>query len=310
MATSQHAAVAWLPSTPGVYRFRDRHGRTLYIGRAVDLRRRVRSYWGRLDDRRHLTRMVARIATVEAIACDSEHEAAWLERNLLEVSLPYWNRTAGGQEVPVYIRLDGGARTTGITVVHSRPAGSDGGPASARYFGPYLGGAKVRLAVSGLDRVLPLAYAGDGLDGLARDLARVRGVATTDRGAITTLIRAVLDRQAQAVAVLHDELVRLRDRAAAELAFEFAARLQAELEAVDWVICVQRATAGDERDVDIHGWSDGVLVRFGVRRGRLCTWSQRPSTLAAARRRVDETPAEWRSFARRNAELAARLTAP
>ena len=44
-----------LPATPGVYRFRDERGTVLYIGRAVDLRRRVQSYWGELRDRRHLS---------------------------------------------------------------------------------------------------------------------------------------------------------------------------------------------------------------------------------------------------------------
>src|SRR5262249_56977330 len=78
----QPSARARLPSTPGVYRFRDAGGRVLYLGRAVQLRRRVGSYWTDLGDRSHLAAMVARIARIEAVSCDSEHEAAWLERNL------------------------------------------------------------------------------------------------------------------------------------------------------------------------------------------------------------------------------------
>ena len=85
-----------LPLAPGVYRFRDAAGRVLYVGRAVSLRRRVLSYWGDLGDRPHLSRMVARIASLEAVACDSAHEAAWLERNLLRASLPPWNRSQTG----------------------------------------------------------------------------------------------------------------------------------------------------------------------------------------------------------------------
>jgi excinuclease ABC subunit C len=135
------AAVASLPRAPGVYRFRDRHARVLYIGRAVNLRRRVASYWGHLGSRGHLAPMVARIARVQALVCDSEHEAAWLERNLLEHRLPRWNRTAGGQEVPVYMRLDLRPRSAGLKVVHAT-----GASPGVRYFGPYLGGLKVRLA--------------------------------------------------------------------------------------------------------------------------------------------------------------------
>jgi len=81
-----------LPATAGVYRFRDAVGRALYLGRAGNLRRRVTSYWANLGDRRHLAAMMRWVARVEAVACASEHEAAWLERNLLERHLPPGNR--------------------------------------------------------------------------------------------------------------------------------------------------------------------------------------------------------------------------
>lgn len=65
-----------LPSEPGVYRFRDSTGKVLYIGRATVLRSRVASYWSELGGRSHLAPMVARIARIEAVSCDSVHEAA------------------------------------------------------------------------------------------------------------------------------------------------------------------------------------------------------------------------------------------
>ena len=132
-----------LPRAPGVYRFRDARGRVLYIGRATDLRSRVASYWS-LRDRPHLRRMVAAIHRLEALTCDSVHEAAWLERNLLEERLPRWNRTAGGAEAPVFLRLDPGPARPGL-----RTSYTEG-------FGPYLGGARARLALSALLRVHPL----------------------------------------------------------------------------------------------------------------------------------------------------------
>src|SRR5580658_9795269 len=85
-----------LPAGPGVYRFSDAAGRVLYLGRAASLRRRAVSYWGDLGDRGHLAPMVARIARVEAVVCDSAHEAAWLERNRLRACLPPWNRAPSG----------------------------------------------------------------------------------------------------------------------------------------------------------------------------------------------------------------------
>jgi excinuclease ABC subunit C len=295
------AAIAQLPNEPGVYRFRDDGGRALYIGRAVDLRRRVRSYWGALRDRRHLRRMVPRIARLEAIVCASEHEAAWLERNLLEHRKPYWNRTRGGQEVPVRIRLAPGPRSAGLSIVH------DGQPATGELFGPYLGGLKVRLAVAALHRALSLAYAGDGLTGSDADMARARGVEPEHRESLVRNVIAVLSRDPLAGAAVRAELVRRRDGAAASLLFEQAGRIQAEIEALDWVLAPQRVTASDLADADGYGFAGGVLVHLRVRSGRLCEWSQRPCTEAAAARLLAETPPLWTEFAQRNAELASRL---
>ena len=135
---------ALLPPAPGVYRFRDADGRVLYLGRATSLRSRVASYWGDLRDRAHLAPMVARVARVEAVACDSAHEAAWLERNLLQARKPPVEpRTGRRPGVEVWIRLSDDARAPGITVVYEKDE-------SAGHFGPYLGGRQVRLAVSGL----------------------------------------------------------------------------------------------------------------------------------------------------------------
>ena len=88
MAGSAREQAALLPPAPGVYRFRDAAGRVLYLGRATSLRSRVASYWGDLGGRAHLGRMMAMVARVEAVACDSVHEAAWLERNLLQARKP------------------------------------------------------------------------------------------------------------------------------------------------------------------------------------------------------------------------------
>ncbi len=67
--------------------------------------------------------MVARIARVEAVPCDSAHEAAWLERNLLEYRKPPWNRSPnGGQEVEVWIRLGEFAGASGRDAASARLA--------------------------------------------------------------------------------------------------------------------------------------------------------------------------------------------
>ncbi len=289
-----HPSVRELAPVPGVYRFRDAGGRVLYIGRAVNLRRRVPSYWGDLRGRRHLRRMVAQIDRVEALACDSEHEAAWLERNLLARSKPRWNRTVGGQETPVYLRID---RSAGLKIQYL--PGTD-------TFGPYLGGTRVRTALSALQRVLPLAYTADRLSGSERDMARILGVAPDDRAGIIRTLKAILERDAAAIAAFREDLTRRRDAAAGALAFEHAARIQAEIEAACWLCATQRVTVDAPVDAAVAGWSDGVTVRFEIRAGRMDGWTQRLSRSAPAAE-ISASPPEWAAFAQHNAALAARL---
>lgn len=293
-ATARH-----LPLEPGVYRFRDAAGRTLYIGRARSLRRRVQSYWTNLGDRPHLAAMVESVARVEAVWCDSEHEAAWLERNLLEHSMPRWNRAEGGLGVAGYIRVDAERVRPGLRFAHDVTRG-------ARHFGPYLGGHRVRQAISALHRVLPLAYTA-ATKGAEAELAQVFGIGQGDREPLAQAAIAVLQRRPTAVTALRAELVRRRDRAAAQLRFEFAAKLQEEITAFDWIVAEQKVARMKPHDVDVYGWAEGVLVRFEMRAGRMCTWTQRITSEKAARDRVSATPAAWRAFARRNAELASRL---
>jgi excinuclease ABC subunit C len=305
MGSVPRSVVGRLPAGPGVYRFRDARGRVLYIGRATALRHRVGSYWGDLADRRHLRRMVPQIARIEAVACDSVHEAAWLERNLLERSKPRWNRVAGGAEEPMYIRLEHRAGVPHLGAVHWDgvvPADDD------VTFGPYLGGTRTRLAVSALDRVLPLWATDERLGGFRRDLARVRGVEAADRDRFLSTAVAVLRRQVAAVEAVRGQLAELRDRAAAGLAFELAGRIQSELEAVDWVVAEQKVTRlAPLDDGEVHGWADGLLVGFRVRGGRLCEWTQRACRLPAARPYLDRTPDAWTAFATRTAELGRHL---
>lgn len=213
--------------------------------------------------------------------------------------MPRWNRTPGGQEVPGYLLLDATARTPGLRMTHR--------PVPGRLFGPYLGGAKIRQALSALHRVHPLAYAGNGLTGAERDLAAKRGVQSADREALVAALEAVLGREPAAVAHARAELERARDQAAAELAFERAGRIQDEIRALEWITARQRATTREGGDLAIHGWADGLLVSFTIREGRLCEWTQRRCSQQVAAQRLADSPPAWAGFAQQNAELAAAL---
>jgi excinuclease ABC subunit C len=290
---------------PGVYRFLDSAGGVLYIGRATTLRSRVASYWSDLRGRAHLAPMVAQVARVQAVACDSAHEAAWLERNLLTATLPPWNRTVGGQEVPVCIVMDSRPASPRLSVAHlpapELPAGR------GECFGPYLGGRRVRQAVKGLSRCMPLAYTADGLRGADLDIARARRVTQADRPDFVAVISAALRRDPEAVERVRIRLEQLRERAAQALAFELAARITEEIQALEWVTCPQRASSLTREEFTACGCSAGILVSFEVRDGRLSAWTQARCPEADAALRLARTPADWAGFAQRNSELAAAL---
>ena len=107
-------------------------------------------------------------------------------------------------------------------------------------------------------------------------------MSAAERGELTATLAAVLDRDPAAVASVRERLSARRDAAAAALAFEFAARLQGELEALAWVTAEQKVTRATPDDFDVCGWADGLLIRFTVRGGRLSGWTQRACAAAAA----------------------------
>lgn len=83
-----------------------------------------------------------------------------------------------------------------------------------QYFGPYLGGLRVRQAVAGLHRILPLCYTGTALRGAQFDIARARGVAGADHAELISALTAVLQRQPDVLAWARAELEHRRRAAA------------------------------------------------------------------------------------------------
>ena len=104
------------------------------------------------------------------------------------------------------------------------------------------------------------------------------------------------------------ELISRRDAAAQNLDFERASRVQAEIHGFEWVVSEQNVTLSEPQEFEVCGWSHGILVDFGYRAGRLCTWTQRPCAQADAQPYLAATPRQWLQFAERNALLAARST--
>ena len=299
-----------MPPVPGVYVMRDAAGRAIYIGRSGNLRARVRSYWGPLRGRRRLARLRERVAWIEPVVLASEHEAAFLERHLLHLRRPLFNRSLGGQESWVWLRLATEPARPGLTVVHQHEVEVHVTPGGDGLFGPYLGGGDARLAAAALLRLFPLRHAMADPDSSTRELARARGVDPSQLPELLLGVRAVLDREPLAVAAALTALADLRDTAADQERFEDAVLRDRQLRALEWILQVQGVAAAGGADLAASaiGRSGRAMVRvtFDIRGG---TFADRRAALVDAGTE-DPAPAShphWAALARANADLLARF---
>jgi DNA polymerase III subunit epsilon len=120
-----------LPRSPGVYLFRDAAGTVLYVGKATNLRARVRSYFSS-DDRRKIGALLQVVHRIDHVPCQLPIEAAVLEIRLIQREMPRFNRQAKLWTNYAYIRIVGDGPTAKITSCRDT-----GGVAGAVYVGPF-----------------------------------------------------------------------------------------------------------------------------------------------------------------------------
>lgn len=139
-----------LPRTPGVYLFRGRSGEVLYVGKATNLRARVRQYFA--SDRRHKVGALLReTARIDHKSCATELEAAVLEIRLIHRLRPRFNRVGTGGERAVYVRFDPVGRFPRLQVVRAA-----GGSNRAVHLGPIRSRTVAQLVVEAIHTALPL----------------------------------------------------------------------------------------------------------------------------------------------------------
>jgi DNA polymerase-3 subunit epsilon len=137
-----------LPRAPGVYIFRDRAGRALYVGKATNLRTRVRSYFSS-DDRRKIGPMLREMQSVDHVLCRSTLEAGVLEARLIARLLPRYNRRGTRWRKYVYVKLTAEPFPR-LAIV--RAPKLDG----ALYLGPLPSTRVARLVADAIETVMPL----------------------------------------------------------------------------------------------------------------------------------------------------------
>ncbi len=143
--------LAKLPSLPGVYIMKGATGEVLYIGKAKDLKGRVRSYFREAGDGRYAVRFLAsKVEDIDYIVTANEKEALLLEDTLLKSHKPRYNIRLKDSKTYVSIKITLKEKFPRILVTRQRK--KDG----SRYFGPYISAREVRETIKFIRRIFPL----------------------------------------------------------------------------------------------------------------------------------------------------------
>lgn len=141
------------PELPGVYLMKGAQGVILYVGKAKNLRKRVRSYFGKSGESRyHIQFLLTRITDIEYIVTDTEKEALILENTLIKNHHPRYNMNLRDDKTYFSLRMDMKEEFPRLSII--RKVVRDG----ARYFGPYSSAAAAREVLKQLNRIFPLRH--------------------------------------------------------------------------------------------------------------------------------------------------------
>jgi excinuclease ABC subunit C len=141
------------PVSPGVYLMHDAAGEIIYVGKARNLRQRVRSYFNVSGDSRyHIKFLMARVVDIGIMLTDTEKEALLLENTLIKQHHPRYNMNLKDDKTYFSLRIDPLEKFARFTIVRKRPR--DG----AQYFGPYSSGAAARDVLRQMIRMFPLRH--------------------------------------------------------------------------------------------------------------------------------------------------------
>jgi len=266
-----------LPAKPGCYQMKNAEGRIIYVGKAISLKNRVRSYFHAETGHDAKTRRLVReIADIEWIVVGSELEALILEMNLIKRHRPKYNIRLKDDKRYPYIKIHWADPYPKVTV--TRQMLDDG----SRYYGPYTSAWAVYQTLDVLRRIFPYLTCDREITG--RDaraclyydiklcLAPCIGAVNQEqyRQMISDLTEFLQGRSDEIVLRLQGEM----DRAAEELRFEKAAALRDQLKAVNAIIERQKIVFGaDYLDSDVLAMarSDGeaCVQVFFIRNGKL-----------------------------------------
>ncbi|MFQ5900210.1 MAG: excinuclease ABC subunit UvrC [Thermodesulfobacteriota bacterium] len=265
-----------LPSEPGVYMMKDKEGNIIYVGKAKDLRKRLKSYLsGRVEQRYTIKYLISKVEDIKYIITCTEKEALILENTLIKKYKPRYNINLKDDKTYISLRIGTTDDFPRITIV--RRVRKDG----ARYLGPYTSASSVRETLKAMYRIFPLRTCSDaGFKrrtrpcinfGMKRCLAPCVGLVEKDiymelvKGATLFLVGKNIDL----LNTLRRRMKELSDR----LCFEEAAMVRDQVRAIETTLEKQKMFFHISFDQDVIGvYNEGkelVIQLLFVREGRV-----------------------------------------
>jgi excinuclease ABC subunit C len=268
-----------LPTRPGCYLMHDLSDQVIYVGKAVNLRARVRSYFHAnamdMAISPKTARLVAEIDRIDYIITDSELEALILEANLIKKHRPRYNVRLKDDKRYPYIKVHWQDDYPKVTI--TRRMMRDG----ARYFGPFTSSAAVRTTLDTLRKVFPYLTCDREITGQDRraclyyDIKLCNGpcigaVSREEYRATIGGLARFLEGRAEAVV---EDLEGRMHAAADALDFETAATIRDQLGAIAHIVQKQKIVSSAQADQDVIAFAredgDACVQVFFIRGGKL-----------------------------------------
>lgn len=268
--------LAHLPQKPGVYLMKDAEGTVIYVGKAVNLRSRVKSYFNRTGDTRAFVALLDDIlADVETVLVGNEKEALLVENELIKKHKPRFNVKLVDDKNFICLRLSTRHPFPRLEVV--RRFQKDG----AKYFGPYASAASIRETLRIVNRYFGLRTCSDHVLENRKRPCLLYQIGRCPAPCVLPVDEAVYAKSVEEVSLFLEgrageltESLRARmKRASSELRFEEAARVRDQLFAIERSLERQAVALSELVDQDAFGLyreGDRLLIYvLYIRRGRM-----------------------------------------
>ena len=268
--------IRMLPDSPGCYLMKDAEGRIIYVGKAVNLKNRVRSYFRDTAHTPKVAAMIAHIDDFDILLCETNLEALILECNLIKLHKPYYNILLKDDKHYPYLKVD--MRQPFPRLELCRRMEKDG----AKYFGPYIGANAVRQVIEAVRDVFPIRSCRQVLPAkssrrpcmnydIGRCLAPCAGLCTEET------YREMMDGVLSFLGGDYDGVIKKlksdMEEAAAALRFEKAAKIRDKIRDVEGLMERQIALRTDRSEQDLIALAqdglDAMIQILYVRGGRM-----------------------------------------